>query len=445
MIQSDRARRQKTFWLRWPFWVTAIPLGMLLCSFLWLVIREIQASDRVAAELARIETAGQPTGNASLARWFSQHTHREGTTAWSEILALAVRPWGGPSEQLPYVGPAAEPRQLDPQQPWPEQQVVGEYLRWMRPVIEQIHQANEYPVPVWQPVQFRGYLTQLEELHSARGVIRLLCLDVEHALYQGDSTRALRSLAAMRRTADAFDWQFAVVADLVPLTYRKIHQAMVRRSLSVDHWKDEQLRALAEQLAQPRELPQRWQRVVAGERAFASAAGAEQQYWLDENQTWIVSLLMRIPSGRESILMSYRRLESLGDSGVEALVEHDWNALYGDLRHSPWSILMPSFTSYARAIEREEDSRRFALTAVAIKRFQRHSGHWPEHLSQLQQVGLDSADWTTVSGGRFGYQVQDDAVLLWSYEPHDQTRVSSAPPQPEREGDDLSDLLITIR
>src|SRR5690606_25834757 len=101
-------------------------------------------------------------------------------------------------------GNAPPPVEIVPGGRWDEEPAVAEFLQWMRPVIDDIQAATEYPTPVWQPIEFRGYSTLLEELQNSRSLVRLLSLDVEHALYHGESDRALRSLQAMQGVADAF-------------------------------------------------------------------------------------------------------------------------------------------------------------------------------------------------------------------------------------------------
>src|SRR5690606_37668842 len=137
-----------------------------------------------------------------------------------------------------------------------------------RPVIAQIHAATKHPAPVWMPIEFHGFMTLLEELQNSRSIQRLMQLETEHAIYHRDAERAMAGLESMQGVAAAFDWPICMVADLVHIALRGSHRSMVRRSLAVDLWDEDQLRHLADQLGPPQDVRQRWFDVVAGERGM---------------------------------------------------------------------------------------------------------------------------------------------------------------------------------
>jgi len=339
-------------------------------------------------------------------------------------------------EQLPYLGVAPIPTEIEPGGQWKSEPAVAEYLEWMRPVIDEIHAAAQYPTPVWQPIEFRGFATLLEELQNSRTLARLLSLDVEHALYHGDSDRALRSLQAMQGVAAAFDWQICIIADLVNLALHQTHQGMIQRSLAVNPWSEEQLQLLQHQMSHPREVPRRWQNVIAGERALAYGAldnGIDE--YVDGTVLQRLEWIWRIPSVQENLLTRFRDIEILGDQGIVGLVERAKQLTQAWLRprgqqvfFSFTHMFIGSFEAYARAIEREEMLRRLTLTAIAIKRFQLSTGQWPERLDQLEQVGLKPVDWHTTSAGQFGYEVDDEVAYVWSLDSLNETTVPADRP-----------------
>jgi len=431
---------KKAIWLRWPFLLTVIPLTLLLLAATALGINEWRAAGRVESELARIQAAGHPIDDASMSRWFFDHTSQEGTAQWSNLLSLVtVGSSGFQLEQLPYLGNAPIPAEIVPAEPWDAEPAVAEFLQWMQPVIEELHAATEYPTPVWQPIEFRGFATLLESLQNSRSLARLLSLEVEHALYHGDSDRALRSLQTMQGVAAAFEWQSFMVADMVTSALHQSHHAMIQRSLAVAPWSEEQLQLLQDQVAIPREVASRWGNVIAGERAFLTATlsqisnSGESSFELGG-----IDWLWRIPSLQEGTLSAYREIEAVGAQGLTGLVERanllteDWRRPTGPERifNSLNRMFLPAFESYAVVIEREEMSRRLTLTAIAIKRFQLGTGQWPERLDQLKQVGLEPADWHTVSAGAFGYEVGDNTAYLWSFAHGKESAVPANRPAP---------------
>lgn len=457
--RTGKSKRQ-TYWLRGPFLWASIPLALFgICLIAW-GVQERRAADRVQAELVRIRDAGYPVGNASMTRWFAEQTSPEGTQDWNELLRLVHSEADsfGNVARIPYVGGAPVAGRLAPDATWAEEAEVAEYLRWMRPVIEQIHEATEHPAPVWQPIQFQGFSTLLEELQGSRGIIRLLQLEVEHALYHRDADRALRALDSMRGVTDAFDWPFCIVCDLVHIAMRQVHQSTIRRSLAADIWNHDQLRQLTNQLLPPREIAERWRDVIAGERAMMLASITDPRLWADEQSTgWVHQWLFALPSVRERTLDSYREMEGVAVDRFDVLTQRasDLADAWSSEAETPrtlvslpsriYELFLPAVESYAMAVEREETSRRFALTALAIKRFQHQEGRWPDDLAQLQQVGLNASDWQTVSGGRFGYEVAEGRAFLWSYHPQKETHVLSTRPAADAGEGGIDVALTEIR
>ncbi len=457
--KSKSKPTRKAIWLRWPFLVTVIPLGLLFLCVTALAGHEKQAFNRVQAELARLRASGQPIDDASMSEWFLDNTSSEGAAAWGAIIQLVTAaPRGTDSfDRLPYVGRvgrASVPAEIKPGSDWPEQREVAEYLRCMRPVIDQIAAATEYPTPVWQPLEFRGFMTLLGELQNSRQLTRLLALEAEHALYHGDTDRALRSLESMRGVAAAFDWELCIVAELVQIAARGVHQNMIRRSLAADLWSADQLQLLQEQLGPARDVPPRWRRVIAGERALILASVSDREFWQAEVG---LSPLWSMPSLRAAMLRNYQEMENVAAGGLVGLVQRAGElerhrANKAGRRQSFLSFIdhsasyLPAIGAFAEATESEENSRRFSRTAVAIKAFQLRSGRWPHQLAELQQVGLSADDWNTVSGGRFGYE-SGEAAYLWGY-PYNRetrTRVPATRPEPNEDESGSDTAMVIIR
>jgi hypothetical protein len=450
--QQDKPIK-KSMWQRWPFWATVIPLTLLLAFLIVFVVHEKRAQDRLNSELAHIRTSDDPVDDATMSQWFLARTSQEGTSAWREILHLtdaSLAAFGQAGfKRIPYVGEAPVPAEIRPGDEWPEEQDVAEYLRWMQPVLQQIEEASHYPTPVWQPIECRGFETLLPELQNSRSLTRLLSVEVEHALYHGDAERALRGLESMRAVTTAFDWELVLVTELVQIALRQVHQGMIRRSLGIDIWNEEQLLALQEQLGPARDVPTMWRRVFAGERAMM-IAGLQNPQALGHGseEASSIGMISRVPSLREPVILAYEKLQSVGGEGLVGLPGRVTKTLetFATATNPLLGLLLPAVTAFAVAIENEETSRRFSRTAVAIKSFQLKHGQWPDQLSELSQVGLSANDWNTVSGGTFGYEIDGAEAILWSYSKHDEPRVRSTRPgigADAKKND--SDIVVTIR
>ncbi len=452
---------KKSFWLRWPFLLVVIPLALFLVLLVALAIQENQASNRVQVELTQLRQAAIPVDDVSMSQWYAENTSRERTADWGEILRLVESAPGnfGDFDRLPYVGNGERPAEIGAAATWPQEPEVAQFLQWMRPVIDQVRTAAEPPTPVWQPISFQGFGTLLPQLQSSRNVVRLLNLDVEHALHHRDSDRALRGLASMRGTADAFDSQTCMVDLMVQIALRQVHHTMIRRSLTVELWDEEQLQQLSEQVGPPTDIASRWQRVIAGERAMMLASLSEPSHWQPVDVSRVaVQWMFALPSSRMRLLETYRDMESIGAGGLDGLSQRAaaWERTWAGDGSSPPSMLLtlgqmhrsllPATADFAAVIEREEDSRRFSQTALAIKRFQLQEQRWPEALRELVQAGLPASDWNTVSAGPFGYEVAGDEAYLWSYDLQEDPRlVSPTRPEIDPEKEILDNLLTIIR
>jgi hypothetical protein len=343
------------------------------------------------------------------------------------------------------MGTGKFPDDLAPGGQWPDEPRIAEFLHEVQPLIAQIEQAAQYPTPVWQPIAFDSFSTLLPEIQTSRSVIRLLSLDVRHALYHRDTERAMRGLAAMQAATEAFDWDFCMVAELVGIALRNVHRDAIRQSLRDTAWEPAQLDQLLAQVAQPRDVATHWRHNVSGERAMALAlfqgTRERQRAMLDDGQTGLPTVLMLIPSGIKRYLERLTAMQQLGDDGVMGLAARA-EAFENDLGLANkrrlddilTALLLPAVHGMARAYERDELDRRLTRTAVGIKRYQLAEGRWPQKLSDLSVVGLEAKDWTALQAGPFGYRIEADGAVVWAYDAHDPDsplRIRSEPPAAE--------------
>jgi len=458
MTISTRPTR-KLFWFRWPLLIAVVPLVILSIVAIWVAIGERQASARITKELGRVREAGFPTDNVTMRQWFLANTHQEGSQAWSQILRMAETLPFDPQlvDQIPYLGGATVPETVSAPGTWKAEPLVKSVLNVMRPLLEEVHAATVHRGPVWQPLQFEGFSTLLVPLQSSRSVIRLLQLDIEHALYHRDSERAMRSLESLRYVTDAFNWELALIAELIHVAGRNIHQSMIRRSLSLDLWNEKQLVLLWKQVAEPLDIKIRWPRVIAGERALGLSEIMSDKPSAFGEDMKVTKFLIAFPTTHEALINMYARIERVGDGGIQHLVQRadvleTSYAMQNKRRLSPANLnniginlLMPAVKAFAVAMENEETSRRFTLTALAIKKYQLVNGQWPENLAQLSSVGLERANWRTVSQGDFGYEISETGVYLWSFEFTKQTVVPRTRPATSSEDGQSRPYVVMIR
>lgn len=437
-VRSTPTRR------RWLFWGVLLPIILLFAVITSQGIRQWQAANRFEAEIAQIRASNLPIDNASMARWFREMTRTEGASAWGEVLLAletAIAPIDNP-ERMPFVGtgdPIAVP---DPDRQWPEEKQVGEYLRWIGPTIEKIHQAVELPKPVWLPIEFRGFQTPLAELQSSRSVTRHLQLEVEHALYQKESERALRGITSLRGVADAFDWQICLVGDLVHRTHAIAYLATIRRSMAYGLWGEAEIDRIDSQLAprDPFQITERWRRVFIGERAMLLSSlndAAMTDYNADEFGAAAMKVA-GLPTVKVGLLEKYFLMLRIADGPLAGLPDRAnelelWLTQKGsafDLTTRWTSMWLPAIRAYSQSVIREEDDRRVTRTSLAVKKYQLREGNWPQDLAALDGIGLPASERVTVGGKPLGYQVDGDAAWVWG--PDTSSRAARPEVLPER-------------
>jgi hypothetical protein len=437
-VRSTPTRR------RWLFWGVLLPSILLFAVIASQGIRQWQAANRFEAEIAQIRASNLPIDNASMARWFREMTRTEGASAWGEVLLAletAIAPIDNP-ERMPFVGtgdPIAVP---DPDRQWPEEKQVGEYLRWIGPTIEKIHQAVELPKPVWLPIEFRGFQTPLAELQSSRSVTRHLQLEVEHALYQKESERALRGITSLRGVADAFDWQICLVGDLVHRAHAIAYLATIRRSMAYGLWGEAEIDRIDSQLAprDPFQITERWRRVFIGERAMLLSSlndAAMTDYNADEFGAAAMKVA-GLPTVKVGLLEKYFLMLRIADGPLAGLPDRAnelelWLTQKGsafDLTTRWTSMWLPAIRAYSQSIIREEDDRRVTRTSLAVKKYQLREGNWPQDLAALDGIGLPASERVTVGGKPLGYQVDGDAAWVWG--PDTSSRAAGPEVLPER-------------
>ncbi len=409
--------------LKWIGLVSLIPVVVLVVFVSIVGYRETIASGELKARIDELRRDGEPFDNDSMAEYFEKNAHKEGTAAWSEILTL-TQAANAISDNLPLVGAGTLPSDLSPGSDWPDEARVTEFLHEVRPLIQRISKADEFPKPVWMPIRFNGFSTLLEEAQTSRSIARIVELDAIHALYHKDGNRALQAIRSLNTVAEAFDWDFCMVAKLVSLAIRATHRNAIDRSLDTGVWNEEQLDALSDQVKKPYDVAKTWKATIAGERGFAYPILDNPRILQDVHNSPFNPLLYLpvTPSTRLAVLRAYEDLEhcaDAGNAGIAARAKETEARFFENrslsLSYSFLAMMLPAISAYSEAFDREEIGRRLAYTAIAVKRFQMKNQRWPKSLSELSGIGLVATHWTTSDGQSFGYEVEDGRAYLWSY------------------------------
>jgi hypothetical protein len=446
MNDSTPQANRPTARRRWLLLLVLLPLALGAIAVAILGFSEYRSARAVTAEIARLQAVGEPVDNETMARWFQANTSQAGTAAWREIFVAVEHVSSGEAVgSFPFLGTGELPADLVPGGDWPDEPRIAEFLQEVRPLIVQIEQAAQYPTPVWQPIVFDSFSTLLPEIQSSRSVIRLLQLDVQHALYHRDTERAVRGFASMQATAAAFEWDFCLVAELVSIALRGVHRDAIRRSLANTSWEPGQLDQLLGQVADPRDVATCWQRTLAGERAMLlgllRGSPEKRDAVLHQERVSFPEIWLLIPSITQRYLDCMAAVQQIGADGVlgmtaraKTLEQENDRSKKGPFGDILINLFLPAVSAFAHANERDELDRRLTRTALGIKRYHVSEGRWPAKLSDLAAVGLQACDWTALQAGPFGYRVEPEGVVVWAYDAHDPVspgRIRNEPPDEE--------------
>lgn len=441
-------------WMRYLVWAASIPLGLLLIGGVAIGVSEFQATSELQAKVNHLKQAGVPYDCESLDEWYRRRTHPEGAQAWVQILdSVSATSQLAVVENLPIVGNGKGLVELDPQSKWRDEPTVNEFLTEMQGLIQQIHQLKKWPTPVQLPLEIHGAQTLLPHYQQSRSLTHLLALDFEYAFYHKEFDRALEDLRSMGTVVKAIDTDFCMVVELIVMATVGVQNQEIQRSLFTDSWPAEKLIALREIVGDVRFTPTKWKAWFANERAMNGdvIASGDLSRITGTNEASLVPLFQ---TGRLRIFDAYDSLINVGDSPLTSLKSRSESATKNLVKRDAtfdidggniWiGLMFPAADSMARAVENVENNRRLTVTAIALRQFKLQEGRWPNHLRELEKVGLTADDISTLNHGGLGYEVEGDVAFLWGGKSTEDSPVSAARPADLSERND-GQVLVTLR
>ena len=408
-------------WLR-ARWLTLGVIGFAVLLGVWLGLvarQQWRALAEIDSEYQRLVSLGMPTSDESARQAFREFTSAEAAQVWAEVLYIDRNLDRGVQSELDEDDPDEAPNRFIPGGPWPEEARVAYYLDHMRPVIARIYEACDLPKPTWQPLEFRGFSTLLEPLQASRNVTRILAMEAKHAAYHREAERALRAITAQADVAEAFDWSIGMVSELVHNALVMHHFESIWLTLGTDLWDADQLSELLGQVEEPTFSNERWVRTMSFERGLLLGSMTGDGSLLgNSGEDEILQRLFSVPTVRAEYLRFAREWEQMGADGLANVLALSQDSVADAVaRNSFLDVITPALHSYAKSYERLEKQRRLTRTALGMRQFYLQNQAWPERLSELESVGLDTDDYTMQSGNRFVWREVEGGHELSNREP----------------------------
>ena len=138
------------------------------------------------------------------------------------------------------------------------------------------------------------------------------------------------------------------------------------------------------------------------------------------------------------MIEQYNKLIAAGDDSIPQWIkraEELDRRLDADHPNSIAALLLPATQQCIGAGIRLEQTRRWTLTAIALRQYQQQHGSWPQQLSDLETLGLKFADYSNLKGEMFGYEVDGETAYLWQgNENNGEGPINSTRPTEQKEG-----------
>ena len=427
-------------------WLALTPFILLVLFFGYRGFQEWQADQSNKQQIAQWEKAGVPYDNTSMQTSYIGQTFPEGHEDWARVIRLTD--WGmqtGSYKQLPYQGSAGEPPEVlipdEKNNQWADDALVSGYLEEMQPVIDLIEQASAHPTPVRFPMHFQGFYTLLPHAQSSRSIVRILSLDCDYAYSHNDTRRALRDLSLMQSTVEAFDSRDFLVPTLVTNALRGMRLRAIRRTLTHCVWDESQLETLRESMSTDKDIAAPFREGILAERALALASldgsmSLEKIYGLASQSDRATNSTI-LPSDIRLLTKYYDDILAAADGSItqwEKRAKEIELRLNAEDPNSIAGLLLPATAQCIRAGINLEHTRRWTLTAIALRQYYQQHDQWPQQLSDLETLGLKFADYSNMRGEMFGYEVDGENAYLWKGEANNkEAPISSTRPTEKKE------------
>lgn len=407
----------------------------------WWLSRQSVASNEVAALHAEIRSRGLPIDDATMMQFRLERLDQSRSQRWMGILDVVRSDGyrksgeGVPRISLPRYKDQTADREMVVGTPFADQASVDAFLDQWKDLRKSVHETTDGAGAIWTEIQFDSTNTLLPYIDATRAIARLLDLEYENAVRNGDSELALESILAGIGNARSTEWEPIVVSQLVGIANLHLVFVQLKFALENDLFSPDQLALILERLRPLDDFGPSYRIAIAGERAFGQtvfdglgqSSGSQLGNFVvghSIDRLTALKIMAQMEAVSTNTLDEFRDQVTVVESNVAKQLSRDtWLSKIDTVMTA---LTTPSLTGFANAYLRSAMELRMAKAAIGCRLYHHIQGQWPDELDSLSELlpGVDLGPIHPVGPKPFGYRIEESGALtLWGFplETHDET------------------------
>ncbi|HEV7280024.1 MAG TPA: hypothetical protein VGN57_07400 [Pirellulaceae bacterium] len=422
-VPADAAVVRKRRW-GWAIVIVmglATPLALLVAAYIVVV----WSNERIAeGAIAKARAAGDPVSVADMEAYSpASPAIEEATAHWMRASEVIGGPaFNSSTTGVPFFDGSRPDDANEVLQP-DELAIATAFLDRYREALDEAHAARRAGAVAWFPLEWQdGLAIQLTHVQNLRGVNRLLELDLEVKLAQGDVEGAVEDLLSMVATSEALSNEPILVSQLVRIACLGTATNALERTLRRHDLTDEQLARLQQAFAR-QHFHDGLRRAYRGEQFWAihtmrvdGSSGIAEVDWAkklpfngaDLSKTLEIwrPVIDASDQGMLEALAASQKMKEEVDAAADSTIDR--------LRYPMTLLMLPAVEASAKAFLRGEATARLAETAIACERYRLANGELPPKLDDLVPEFLPSVPADPFDRQPLRYVVSDSGALLYS-------------------------------
>lgn len=384
-----------------------LPLLLAALYFGYRLVIEAWAINIIRQETQRLDETGQSLNLVNLEESFTNRMKRDGATELNGLLRV--------SEGL-LLSQRAVPsywRAMDVTNKVESEEVDTELEKLFvsgQPLVEAVRKASKYPGPLQMKIDFNSWLlspTIPSQLAS------LLLFDASRQIRKKDSEKVIADLQACVDLIYAYEISGSFLLDLTVVEWRICETILV--SMNQNIWNKSQLLELEKIHRDLENLSDKRITDLSIHRSKYWAARTRGYGYGMENLSYI-RLSFDLPSDSAESLLVFKEFENMGSqlpndkrNLTRFIGKITGRESYGIGRLSGFGTTRQTLNPLLETWQTKNGySNKAAGIAIALKRYQLDSGHFPNQLADLL---LDGPAYYRSFG--IGYEVKDEKAYLW--------------------------------